>query len=291
MLDKIYLQRFIFLIIMKYILFIICVSSLLFCQGQKDKYVINPLVKGLPAEIPLKWENSFYSPINSGKFFNSIYLVSRDSLKRANNCFLFIVTSDGFSFSAVNFKNAGENIYKTKISLKTKDEDKLSPLKLLLNLNTKTIGFIWGEKNEKPTIIEEYNLKIGDIFPQVEVKTEDGNWTNKNDHKIIVINWWSTSCLPCIEEMPGLNALTKIFPKKDVEFIAIVWDKENLLKFTEKHKFNYKQGYASKTLAELLGEVFPRNIIINRDGKILFNKLGGSINIDKELEKIIRENI
>jgi thiol-disulfide isomerase/thioredoxin len=276
---------------MEYILFTLLSFSFLFCQKQNEKYVISTFKNGLPTEIPFKWDNSFYTSINSAKFFKALYFVSRDSLKTPNNCFLFIIEPNGFSYKTVDFENIDKNNYKSTISLVTQDEDKLAPLKLVLNLKEKTFGYIWGDTNKNPTIISEYSLKIGKSFPQIVVNTENGNWTNQNLKKILVLNWWATYCLPCIEEIPNLNALTKKFSNNEVEFLAIVWDKENHSKFIKLYPFEYKQGFGSDKLNKIFGEVFPRHLVISRDGKILFNKLGGSKNIDKELEKVIKENI
>ncbi|MEO8231284.1 MAG: TlpA disulfide reductase family protein [Ignavibacteriota bacterium] len=262
-----------------------------FCQNQDEKYVITKFNKGLPPEIPFKWDKAFYTSINSGDFFQSLYLVSRDSLKTPNESFLFIIDSIGFSYKTVDFIKLGQNIYKSTVSLITKDEDKLDSLRLVLNLKERTLSYSWNNKTKIPTVIEKYKLKVGAIFPQINVKTANGNWTNKDQNKIIVINWWATSCLPCIEEIPVLNELTKKFSNNNVEFIAIVWDTENQPGFIKKHPFKYIQGFGSETLNEFFGEIFPRHIIINRDGRILLNKLGGSKQIGKELDSIITSRL
>lgn len=144
---------------------------------------------------------------------------------------------------------------------------------------------------EHPTIVGEYKLKVGNVFPQVEVETAKGTWSNKEKNKIIVINWWATSCLPCIEEIPGLSQLVEKYPKDKVEFVAIAWDKKNHAKFISKHKFSYLQGFGDKKLTKLFGEAFPRNIILNKKGIILYNQTGGLKDTYLELEKIIEGNL
>mgnify|MGYP001209467084 CR=1 FL=1 len=87
--------------------------------------------------------------------------------------------------------------------------------------------------------------------------------------------------------MPGLNELVEKYKNESIEFLSIVWDVDNLSDFLSKHEFNYLQGYGTKDLTAILGETFPRNIIINSDGKILYNSLGGSKDTYLELDKII----
>ena len=269
------------------------ISTVIFCQNHSEKYVSASFNKGLPTEIPFKWQSTLYSSINTGGYFKSLFIVSHDSLKTSQQCFLFMVNENGFSFNAILFKKNDENIFKATITLSNQDEDKLSPLELVLNLNQSSLEYRWENKDETkydvPTVIKEYELKIGKLFPLIDIEIPNGRWSSNQENKIIVINWWATSCLPCVEEMPGLNELVNKYPKDKVEFIAIVWDKENLSKFLSKHQFNYEQGYGNKNISQLFGETFPRHIIVNKDGVILFNKLGGSKDINLELEKVINK--
>lgn len=40
--------------------------------------------------------------------------------------------------------------------------------------------------------------------------------------RVLVINWWATTCGPCIEEMPGLNELVRKYGlHEDVGFLAV----------------------------------------------------------------------
>jgi len=278
---------------MRITILIVFVSTVIFCQNQSEKYVAAPFEKGLPTEIPFKWQSTLYSSINTGGYFKSMFVVSRDSLKTSQQCFLFTINENGFSTNAISFERNGENIFKATIALSNQDDDKLSQLNLVLNLNKSSLEYRWENKDENkydvPTVIEEYELKIGKLFPSISVETAKGKWSSDQENKIIVINWWATSCLPCVEEMPGLNELVNKYPKDKVEFIAIVWDKENHSKFLSKHQFNYEQGYGNKDISQLFGETFPRHIIVNKNGVILFNKHGGSKDIDLELEKVINK--
>lgn len=281
---------------MRFVLLVFLVSSFVFGQDQNKKFVTAPFEKGMPKGIFFNWENASYSEIDIGEFYKALYVVSRDSFKTNKNCSLFLITQNrGFIYNDISFVLKEKKIYETSISLTTQKEDTLSPLKLILNLDEKQLRYRWENKEttayEHPTIIEEFKLKVGRKFPQIEVETAKGTWTNKEKNKIIVINWWATSCLPCIEEMPGLNKLVEKYPKDKVEFIAVVGDKANHAKFISTHKFSYLQGFGNKKLTKLFGEAFPRNIILNKEGVILYNDAGGSKDTYLELEKIIEGNL
>lgn len=281
---------------MRFVLLVFLVSSFVFCQDQNEKFVTAPFEKGVPKEIIFKWENASYSEIDIGGFYKALYIVSRDSFNTDKNCSLFLITQNGgFIYNDISFVLKEKNIYEVSISLTTQEEDTLSLLKLILNLDEKSLKYRWDNKDiknyEHPSIIEEYQLKVGKNFPQIEVETTNGTWSNKEINKIIVINWWATSCLGCVEEMPGLNQLVEKYPNDKVEFIAIVGDKANHAKFISNHKFNYLQGFGDKKLTKLFGGAFPRNIILNKEGVILYNHAGGLKDTHLELEKIIEGNL
>lgn len=272
---------------MKLTFIILLLLALVSCQHQEDKYVLTKFQEGLPSEIPFKWDQSIYASINSDNFFKGLYLVCKDSLEYPDNCLLFVIDSSGFSYTSLDFIQSSKNIFDAVVSLNTIEEDKLDTLRLKLNLENKTLTYYWDNKITNPTVVKEYKLKAGNNFPIIKVPTETGTWTNAGSNKIVVINWWATSCLPCIEEIPVLNKLVDKYHNQNIEFIAIVWDESNHSKFIEKHPFSYIQGFTTRELTELFGEIFPRHIIVDKDGKILLNKLGGSKEIGKELDSII----
>jgi len=141
--------------------------------------------------------------------------------------------------------------------------------------------------------VKDYNLKIGEVFPPLSLNSPNGK-VNLDSYKgkIIVINWWATYCPPCIGEIPGLNKLVQKYKNKPVVFLAIVWDKNNLEEFLKKHRFDYKQLYGDSAAKKILGIYVPRNIIINKSNKILYNELGGETGVNwKVLDKIIDDNL
>lgn len=276
---------------MKLIYLILFSIAFVSCQDQDNKYVTSKFKEGLPSEIPFKWNKSVYASIKSGNFFKGLYFVSKDSLVTPDNSLLFVIDSNGFSYTSLDFIESQKNIYSTAVSLTTREEDRLDTLRLKLNLENKTLSYYWDNKITNPTVIEEYKLKAGNNFPIIKVPTEIGTWTNAGSNKIVVINWWATSCLPCIEEIPVLNKLVDKYQNQNIEFVAIVWDESNHSKFIEKHPFKYIQGFTTIELTELFGEIFPRHIVVDKDGKILLNKLGGSKQIGDEVDSIISSRL
>jgi peroxiredoxin len=53
--------------------------------------------------------------------------------------------------------------------------------------------------------------------PDFELPTIDGNKVRLSDYrgKVVILNFWSKTCKPCIEEMPSLNDLGTILRERD----------------------------------------------------------------------------
>lgn len=135
--------------------------------------------------------------------------------------------------------------------------------------------FKWDAKAEKSTIdlvqSSDYNSYLGKEFPLKTLKTINNTEISLNDlkGKPTLINFWFTSCKPCIEEMPILNSIKEQFKDK-VNFIAITFEpNEKVIAFLKKHKFNFKQiTNARKFTDSLQMKSFPVNIFLDKNGVI-----------------------
>jgi thiol-disulfide isomerase/thioredoxin len=130
------------------------------------------------------------------------------------------------------------------------------------------------------------NYEVGDDFPEFELETIDGKLLNLEslEGKVVFINLWFTACVPCIEEMPTLNNLQNAYKDK-VEFIAITFnDAEEVKKFLLKRDFNFTHLIGAKDLLndKLKNKAYPRNLILDRNGRITY--FGGSLPFTKDSE-------
>lgn len=250
---------------------------------------------GLPEEfIKIPWSDAFYAKIEADTFFQSLYLVYESIDDFPSDANIFYIRNNGIkTFYATTFQTTENGLYQSRITLKTPDEDQLTPLILTVSSVSRGLQFNWFQSNDNlPYISKEYELKSGNRFPDIKIIRENETKTIADyKNKIIVINWWATTCIPCIEEMPGLNTLVEKYKSQNVEFISIIYDKENLSDFLKRYKFNYKHSFANEEIIKILGNSFPRNIIINQDGIIRYNQLGGYKNKHEELDKIIQLNL
>lgn len=122
-------------------------------------------------------------------------------------------------------------------------------------------------------------IKVGDKFPQFNLKTVDGKHISSKDikGKVTFFNLWFIHCKPCIDEIPELNKLKRALGD-EVNFISATYEnKEAVKKFLVKHKFDfdYIATDASHFLKYKLKNVsFPKNIFIDKNGIVRYIKKG-----------------
>jgi thiol-disulfide isomerase/thioredoxin len=110
-----------------------------------------------------------------------------------------------------------------------------------------------------------YNKEL----PEFSLKTIEGKtFTNKSlKGKPTLINFWFTSCLPCIQEMPILNQLKEKY-KDDFNFVAITYEKkEQVEKFLNKKDFEFIHIVEAQNFIKQLGlKSYPKNLFLDKDG-------------------------
>ncbi len=156
------------------------------------------------------------------------------------------------------------------------------------------------ELDEK-TIIEMQELKartaaVNENFPTYNFTDIEGNLISSTNTlgKVVVFNFWFAACKPCIEEIPDLN---KVYEKyngnSDVIFAAITFDElEKVTSFVKKYELKYPAVAAQNDFSkEVTGGSYPTNIVLDKDGKVVVNLLGGRSDIETELIKAIDKGL
>ncbi len=128
-------------------------------------------------------------------------------------------------------------------------------------------GAVSEKESEEMTVGKHFMEKI----PFQDFKTLDGRTILLSDieGKPTLVNFWYTSCAPCIAEMEILNDIKKQFGAK-VNFIAVTYEpKEKVMKFLKKHKFDFTHiTDAQELLTKLEISQFPANVVLDKDAEI-----------------------
>lgn len=139
------------------------------------------------------------------------------------------------------------------------------------------------------------NSYIGKDFPAFDVKALDGKTVSNKTikGKAVFINYWYDLCAPCRAEVEGLNALyDSLKSNKDFVFIAITFEpKDKLPEIIKQQNIKYPVATVPRAQLEqipiLMG--YPTNVILNKEGKMIFIKNGGPTNASFAAKKIREE--
>ena len=195
-------------------------------------------------------------------------------------------------------KDESLNICRDTIRHKFSGDTTMVAFEIIHNLSTDEIQYIWLDENsnrsEKAIIIDiDHPLRVGKMFPDLTVEQLDGGKLSFKNliGKTIVVNWWQTTCGPCITEMPGFNKLVEQYKDNhNIVFIAIAHNKkEDVTRFLESREFNYIQTLANEDAVKLFKDSYPVNLIIDSEGKICEFSRGGHADKYLEVEKIIKK--
>ncbi len=113
--------------------------------------------------------------------------------------------------------------------------------------------------------------------------------------KITVMNFWFTTCSPCIKEMPLLNQLLDKYQRKDIQFIApSLNDKIAVTSFLKSTPFAYQILLNAQEFVKNFGvSTFPTSLLIDRKGIVrkVFIGFSGTIDeMDTSLRELIADN-
>lgn len=145
--------------------------------------------------------------------------------------------------------------------------------------------------------------QVGDQYPDF-ILQNDSLTVSKNDlsGKVIYLNFWFTSCSPCMAEMPQINELYERF-RSDTNFIfiSVTTDKKRRIEETrQRFGITYPVFSISHEEAQRLNPVgfYPANIFVGKDGKIKHYETGGQISnwlvsrhFKKKLYKIVEKQL
>lgn len=98
--------------------------------------------------------------------------------------------------------------------------------------------------------------------------------------KVVMVNFWATSCATCIKEMPGMIQTYNKFKGQGLEFVAVAmnYDPPNyVLNYSESNKLPFTVALDSGgDLAKRFGDVTltPTTFVIGKDGTILKRYVG-----------------
>ena len=167
-------------------------------------------------------------------------------------------------------------------------------------------------ENQYPEILNEETDANGDVqkFPSFEGKDLDGNEVKSDElfsaNAVTVVNFWFTTCNPCVGELAELDALNKELAKKggsligvntftlDGDEAAISEAKDVLAKkgATYQNVYFDSDGEAGKFTTNIFA--YPTTYVVDRSGNIVGEPIVGAITEKKQaetLQKLIEQTL
>ena len=159
-------------------------------------------------------------------------------------------------------------------------------------------------ENQYPEILNEETDANGDVqkFPTFEGKDLDGNEVKSDElfsaNAVTVVNFWFTTCNPCVGELSDLDALNQELADKggaligvntftlDGDEAAISEAKDVLAKkgATYQNVYFDSDGEAGEFTANIFA--YPTTYVIDRNGNIVGEPIVGAITEQKQAETL-----
>ncbi|MCB1567321.1 MAG: TlpA family protein disulfide reductase [Xanthomonadales bacterium] len=121
------------------------------------------------------------------------------------------------------------------------------------------------------------NIDVGAVMPNVDGKSIEGKpaqWFAANG-KYSLLSFYFAECVPCIAEVPELNAFAKAHP--EVNLLGVTFDSAD-----DARAFRNKHGLEIATIAEAQASIdaigikaYPTLILVDPNGKLVASRAGG----------------
>ncbi len=140
-------------------------------------------------------------------------------------------------------------------------------------------------------------LAIGKEPIPFEVTDIKGNPLSleKYKGKVVLLDFWATWCMPCLQEMPNVKRVYKQYQKEGFEIIGISLDRQRsaLDSYIRKNDIKWPQYYDGKYWNNDIAMKYrirsiPATFLLDRKGKIRYKSLRGS-ELARAVEKLIKE--
>jgi peroxiredoxin len=165
--------------------------------------------------------------------------------------------------------------------LKRKKLDHRAIILIVLAVIVMVVLFSLGQNN---SYLKFSLLETGRPAPNFTLPGLDGKMVSLSDYQghVVLLNIWATWCLPCVDEMPSMEALYQELKDEKFEILAISIDEmatEAVAPFMKKNNLSFPalldpEG-TIKSVYQITG--VPESFIINRQG-ILVEKIIGPRN-------------
>lgn len=139
---------------------------------------------------------------------------------------------------------------------------------------------------------QEWKVKVGDSAPAFTVTNKAGKDINSKDLKgrVVLLNFFATWCPPCRQELPRVQKeiWDRWGDRKDFEVMVLAreegWDKLDPFIKNNNYTFPFYPDLKRGVFALFADSSIPRNVLIDKEGKISYLSIGYS---EKEFTEFV----
>ena len=134
---------------------------------------------------------------------------------------------------------------------------------------------------------------IGSRCPVFEGKTINGRTINNDVLKghLNIINFWFTSCPPCIAEIPAFNYLVDKYKNRNINFISFCNENEkDIREFLESREFKFEVIPNGEPVYRKIFKThwgYPFTLVVDEKGGIIKAFSGGRTEEEQAFKKVV----
>ena len=127
------------------------------------------------------------------------------------------------------------------------------------------------------------------LVPEFEAVTLTGDYLTAEElhGKVVLLDFWFTSCPPCIKALPGLRRIHRKMGDDHFVLVSVSTDQDQatLKEFIAKNGMEWPQVWDKnhELARKLKVESYPSYILVNHEGEIVYSTRGWSERIDMEI--------
>lgn len=156
-------------------------------------------------------------------------------------------------------------------------------------------AFVAFSQDKKEIDFESYDItKVGQKVPDISFQTLSGKSykISELEGKTILLVFFATWCSGCQKEMPLIE--TEIWKKyKSDDFMIIAFGRDHSM--AEMEKYQKEKGFTFQLAPDPEHKIFekffksyiPRTVLVNEEGKIIYQKQGYNEEDAKKLKELI----